>query len=81
LWDVEAEDFRHASFSQPEIHVALAFVHLARAMHFDGDIARFEIAFGCVNNTVNAVAQPLGQPELVPAGIRLRVLGQEFVHD
>jgi hypothetical protein len=30
---------------------------------------------------VDAVAQPLGQPEIVPAGIRLPVLGQEFVHD
>jgi hypothetical protein len=50
-------------------------------MHFDGDVARFEIAFGCVNNTVNAVAQTLGQPEIVPAGIRSQMLGQEFVHD
>ncbi len=50
-------------------------------MHFDGDVARFEIAFGCVNNTVNALAQTLGQPEIVPAGIRSQMLGQEFVHD
>jgi hypothetical protein len=30
---------------------------------------------------VNAVAQPLCEPEVVPASIRFRVLGQEFVHD
>ena len=81
LRDVEAKNFRHARFFQSEIHVALAFVHLARAMHFYRDVARFSIAFRCVHNTVNAVTQPLGEPELVPASIRLCVLSQEFVHD
>jgi hypothetical protein len=30
---------------------------------------------------VDAVAQSLGQPEIVPVRIRLRVLNQNLVHD
>ena len=42
-------------------------------------LARIE--FCDINNTMNAVAQPLREPLMVAANVRLRVLGQEFVHD
>ena len=50
-------------------------------MRFKGDISRFSIAFCRVNDTVDAVAQPLREPEIVPVSIGLRVLGQNLVHD
>jgi hypothetical protein len=50
-------------------------------MRLDGNIPGFGIAFRHVNNTVYAVTQPLREPEMVPAGVSLRVLSQKFVHD
>ena len=50
-------------------------------MHFDGNIARFSIAFRRIDNTVYAVAQTLREPEMVPPGVGLPVLSQKFVHD
>lgn len=52
-------------------------------MHLDGgsDIAGFQVAFGSEDDTVDAEAQPLGDLELMPGGIRLSIPYQYFIHD
>lgn len=79
-WNIEPANIRHTHFSQPFINLPFADVGSPRGVNFQRRNVEFRIAFDHENNTVDAEADPLEQPQSPPRHVSFHIGYDFFVH-